>query len=299
MLFLTNNIVELINLILKHMKKITLGIILSIVLVLTGTMSAQITTFPYAESFESGPGGWVSSGTNSSWELGTPANTVIIGAAEGTNAWITNLTGNYNTNEDSNVQSPVFDFSVLPSDPTITMSVWWESEFSWDGSNLQSSIDGGATWTNVGAFGDPNNWYTDNSISGSPGGSSEGWTGRNSSGNGSGGWVEAEHALDGLAGQSAVSLRVTFGSDSSVTDDGFSFDNVRIIIGARPIISCPSDIMIDTTGGLCTGEANWADAVAIDPEDGVITTTQTMGPVSGTPFPTGDTLIEYSETDSD
>ena len=47
---------------------------------------------------------------------------------------------------------------------------------------LQSSIDGGTTWQNVGAKGDPNNWYTDNSINGAPGGqtaaTAEGWTGR-------------------------------------------------------------------------------------------------------------------------
>ncbi|MGB6269651.1 MAG: hypothetical protein WBF67_11660, partial [Olleya sp.] len=59
--------------------------------------------------------------------------------------------------------SPVFDFSTLTA-PSIELSVWWESEFSWDGTVLQSSIDSGATWQNVGVVGDPNNWYTDNSI---------------------------------------------------------------------------------------------------------------------------------------
>ena len=201
------------------------------------------------------------------------------------------------SNEDSNVQSPVFDFSALAADPTFKMSVWWESEFSWDGSNLQSSIDGGATWNNVGVFGDPNNWYTDNTINGTPGGSPEGWTGRN--GSGSPGWVEAEHALDGLAGQPAVSLRVTFGSDGSVQDDGFAFDDVRIGIGDPPVIACPADLMIDTTAGQCTGVANWADPIALDTEDGPLPTTQTMGPASGSAFPTGDTIIEYSVTDSD
>jgi subtilisin-like proprotein convertase family protein len=258
-----------------------------------------ISTFPYQETFESGPGNWVASGTNSSWQLGTPANSVIIGAAEGANAWITNLTGSYNNSENSRVQSPVFDFSALPSDPTLTMSIWWNSEFSWDGSNLQASTNGGATWTNVGTFGDPNNWYNDNTINGNPGGSPIGWTGRVSSGNGSGGWVEAEHALDGLAGLPAVSLRVTFGSDSSVSDNGFAFDNVRIGIGAPPIISCPADQMLNTNPGVCTAVATWADALALDPEDGPIPTTQTMGPASGTMFPVGVTTIEYSATDSD
>ena len=79
------------------------------------------------------------------------------------------------------------------------------------------------------------NWYTDNTINGAPGGSQEGWTGRN--GSGSPGWVEAEHLLDGMAGQSAVTLRVAFGSDGSVQDDGFAFDNVRVTLPPPPPIS--------------------------------------------------------------
>ena len=51
------------------MKKFTLGIVLSIVFLLTGVVNAQISTFPYAESFEAGDGGWIASGTNSSWAL--------------------------------------------------------------------------------------------------------------------------------------------------------------------------------------------------------------------------------------
>jgi len=102
------------------------------------------------------------------------------------------------------------------------MLIWWNSEFSWDGTVLQSSIDSGATWQNVGAFGDPNNWYTDNTINGNPGGQQEGWTGRDATGNGSAGWVLARHDLTGLGGQSNVRLRIAFGSDGSVVDDGFN-----------------------------------------------------------------------------
>src|SRR5690606_13678918 len=105
------------------------------------------------------------------------------------------------------------------SAPAVQFSIWWNSEFSWDGTVLQSSIDGGATWQNVGALGDPNNWFTDGSINGNPGGQQVGWTGRNSTSNGSNGWVVARHALPGLAGQSSVFLRFAFGSDGSVQDN--------------------------------------------------------------------------------
>ncbi len=191
-----------------------------------------INTFPYYQDFESGAGGWLA--TNNLlgvWTLATPAKTTIIGAASGVMAWVTGANNSYNDNDNSWVTGPCFDFSSFSCDPYIDMDVWWNAEFSWDGMNLQSSIDGGNTWINVGNFGDPFNWYTDNTIVGSPGGSQEGWSGRASTGNGSGGWVTARHKLTGLAGQVDVKLRVTFGTDGSVVDDGVAFDNVHIYGG--------------------------------------------------------------------
>ena len=197
---------------------------------LTFTNFPQVTSFPYSEDFESGRGGWTAVGANSTWAFGTPAKDVIIGAASGDSAWVTGGlgTGEYNANEDSYVIGPCFDFSTLAI-PQIELSVWWNSEFSWDGAVLQSSIDAGNTWQNVGAFGDPDNWYTDNTVAGGPGGSQEAWSGRNQTNNGSGGWVQARHVLDGLGGEPEVLLRIAFGADGSVHDDGFAFDNISIV----------------------------------------------------------------------
>ena len=126
-----------------------------------------ISSYPYSEDFENGFGGWAVEGLESDWVLGTPANTVINSAASGTYSWITNDVGAYSPNQDSWVLSPCLDFSTLDT-PVISMSVWWHSEDSWDGAVLQSSLDDGMTWQNVGAFGDPNNWYNDNTINSSP-----------------------------------------------------------------------------------------------------------------------------------
>ncbi len=216
------------------MKKITLLIVL-----LTFSFSwygnAQITTYPYSEDFEAGPGGWVATnGANGTWALGTPAANVINSAASGANAWTTNLTGNYNANENSFVQSPVFDLTSLTA-PSIEFRIWWNAEFSWDGMVLQSSINSGGTWQNVGALGDPNNWFNDGTINGNPGGQQVGWTGRVAvTNNGSNGWRIARHALTGLAGQSNVIFRFAFGSDGTVQDNGVAFDLVSIYD-----VSCP------------------------------------------------------------
>lgn len=198
------------------------------------TTAAPVTSFPYSEDFEGGAGGWiVANGTSVSWELGAPANTIINAAASGSNAWVTNLDGNYNASENSAVISPPFDFTGL-ADPTIEFSIWYESEFSWDGAVLQSSIDGGSTWQNVGAQGDPNNWYNDGSIGGNPGGQQIGWTGRD--GSGTNGWVVASNTLTGLGGQSNVLLRVAFGADGGVQDEGFAFDDISIFIPSNETV---------------------------------------------------------------
>ncbi len=189
----------------------------------------NVATFPYFQNFESGNGGWVAGGTASSWALGTPAKPIINSAGSGTNSWITNLTTTYNNNEQSFVQGPCFNFTSL-AQPLITLKIWWNMENNFDKASLQSSIDGGATWQQVGAFGDPDNWYNNNSTSGPGVGGTykEGWSGRASSSNGSNGWVTAKHALTGLGGQSSVLLRIAFGTDGSGVDDGFAFDDVSI-----------------------------------------------------------------------
>ncbi|MCB9230266.1 MAG: T9SS type A sorting domain-containing protein [Bacteroidia bacterium] len=198
-----------------------------------------VNTFPYVQDFESGQGGWISGGTNNTWAYGTPAKTVIQGAASGSKAWVTGGlgTGPYMANDNSYVIGPCFDFSSL-SNPWITMNIWWASEFSWDGAVLQSSTDFGSTWQVVGHYGDPYNWYTDNSLNGNPGGQQEGWSGTGTSGSGT--WVKCRHRLDNLAGQSSVRLRIAFGSDGSVQMDGFAFDDVFIGDGPVPNLGADS-----------------------------------------------------------
>ena len=238
--------------------------------------NAQITSFPYSEDFESGDGGWVADNTtNGTWALGTPAASVINSAASGSNAWTTNLTGNYNNGENSFVESPVFDFSALNA-PAIQFSIWWNAEFSWDGMVLQSSIDGGTSWQNVGAFGDPNNWYNDTTINGNPGGQQIGWTGRNSSNNGSGGWVTANNALTGLAGQSSVILRFAFGSDGSVNDNGVAFDLVNIFD-----VNCPAPTNLVANVNATNATLTWNAG-------GTESTWEYINQEAGNPAPTND-----------
>lgn len=213
-----------------------------------------ITSYPYFENFEGGQNGWrINNGNIGTWAFGTPAKTVINSASSGVNCFVTGgLTGNYLDNDQSYVEGPCFDFTNI-CDPVISLRVWWNAEFSWDGMNVVVSTNGGSTWSLVGAFGDPLNWYTDNSVAGVPGGFQDAWSGRNSTSNGSGGWVTAKHRLSGLGGQGDVKIRIYFGSDASVVDEGVAFDDIRITngpwIGDDQIVCSPATLTPDANVG--------------------------------------------------
>jgi MAM domain, meprin/A5/mu/CARDB len=237
----------------------------------------------YLEDFELGQGGWTIGGTTTTWAFGTPAGAVIVGAASGVNAFGTgNLTGQYLNNEDGFVRSPCFDMTGM-ADPYISLDVWWNAEFSWDGMNVQYTTDGGNTWTNVGAFGDPNNWYTDNTINGMPGGSMEGWSGRDSTANGSGGWVTAFRQVPFLANVGAVEFRVTFGSDASVPDNGTAFDNFQIFEPSNPFPGSGEDLTMSVAVNGVSAELTTLDVINIgDTVD--VTTNSPLATFSGLPY---------------
>ncbi len=102
-------------------------------------------------------------------------------------------------------------------------------EGTYDGATLQYSLDQGISWQRLGDFNDPFNWFNWANIASQPGGQHHGWTGSNFSGTGSGGWKTARHNLQAVAGLSNVIFRIAFSSDFSIADDGFAFDNFRIV----------------------------------------------------------------------
>lgn len=125
--------------------------------------SPVISTFPYLEGFESGTANWYSKGQNNSWQWGTPTKTIINKAANGTKAWVTNLTGNYNTNEASYLYSPCFNLAGL-TQPVLSFSHIFRIEdatpadYTW----VEYSVNGGVTWSRLGTNGGGGtNWYND------------------------------------------------------------------------------------------------------------------------------------------
>lgn len=189
-------------------------------LAFTITSVPTIVEFPYFENFESFSGGWSvgDESANNSWAYGSPAGADINTAASGVNAWVTNLSGQYNNNEESFLESPCMDFSSLTEDPRLYFSMYFNTEPCCDEAWVESSIDGGETWNKVGLSGTGQNWYND--------GGNQWWDGDG----GFEGWQTAYNVLSGTAGESDVRVRFVFSTDGSVTREGIGIDDILITI---------------------------------------------------------------------
>ncbi|HKR06088.1 MAG TPA: gliding motility-associated C-terminal domain-containing protein [Bacteroidia bacterium] len=215
-----------------------------------------ISSFPYHEDFELSAGGWVAGGTNNDWAWGSPSKPLISGAGSGSKCWITGgiVASFYNFSERSYVESPCFNFSTL-TNPHITLKIFWDTEYTYDGANLQYSTNSGVNWTNVGAYGDAidcmnENWYNLSSVNNlsTLATVKNGWCGTIQpsggscvGGGGSGAWLVAKHTMPYLAGEASVKFRIIFGAGTTCNSyDGFAFDDITIKNAAAPITVVPA-----------------------------------------------------------
>lgn len=182
----------------------------------------------YKESFEADAADWCALGPNSSWEHGAPTGIAITEAADGTNAWVTNLTGAMNDGEQSVLYGPVFDLSSTTL-PSISFDYFINTPFTTffvenypHVSYMEVSIDSGKTWSVLGT--PDEDWYNlDGSNQQTPAGDF-GWGGDTELL-----WQKMKYGLSSYAGQSWVQMRFVVLSTSSVgNNDGFGFDNIIV-----------------------------------------------------------------------
>jgi subtilisin-like proprotein convertase family protein len=110
-----------------------------------------------------------------------------------------------------------------------------------------------------------------------------------------GGTFAAAFAGESMTGNWTLNIFDNFGGDSGVLTN-FCI-NFEPILGDPPVISCPMDITVSNDPGECGAVVNFADAVAIDPDGDLDTVEQTGGLPSGSQFPLGDSVIEFTATD--
>ena len=187
--------------------------------------------FPYTENFDGdSPGGWITQGTNTSWEWGVPNGTVIDQAASGTKAWVTNLDGFHAQGERSYIVGPYFKLGQLDN-PMISFKIWSFTETGISGAILESSVDGGQSWQRVGNSSGSGsiNWYNSSSVIGSPGDNNPGdlaWSGQQQD------WMTVRHNLDFLKAADSVTFRIFFGADNNPPEtsnaEGFAIDNIFV-----------------------------------------------------------------------
>jgi gliding motility-associated-like protein len=252
-----------------------------------------ITAYPHLEDFETAPV-WTSGGAGNDWAWGTPAHPVINSAGSGTKAWcVGGLTGQFYTyGAQSWIESPCYDLSSVPS-PVVAFQIYWEVERQYDGMVMQASTDGGNSWDNVGAFGDPlncntANWYNEDYVNNlSTANPRNGWSGRQGAtqgpcegGQGSAGWRTAQHCLDGLGGLSDVRLRFLFGAGTTCNDyDGIAIDSLVVFDGTPNVVagqSCANGLAQFTSN--ITGCADGLLWNFGDPASGALNTSADAAP---------------------
>lgn len=176
----------------------------------------EISTFPYAESYEANIGGWHGTGANSSWEQGTVNSSKHPNNAhKGSKCWATNLGGDHIKSEVSFLVSPCFDLRNSTSDPylefhskyTLRPNAKFYVEYTEDGSN----------WSKLGTNGNGLNWYNHGSHYFN--GSKTEWTKSR--------WQVARNTL---TDSSSVQFRFVFENDvnDNSTTAGIAIDYVRV-----------------------------------------------------------------------
>jgi len=177
------------------------------------TDSYNITT-NYLQDFEADDGGWtaVNLAAATIWEYGTPSS---LGFSPGTKGWKTNISGDYASNTNTYLQSPLITTLNAIS---VELLINYISENTWDGCNLWISIDGGA-YQMVGdsssnTNGKGTNWYNTTANPG-PNDNTTVW------GNTSGGGVTATHVLTDFTYTTSIQFRFYFRSDSGINAAGF------------------------------------------------------------------------------
>ncbi|MFN8996135.1 MAG: hypothetical protein ACK5X3_21050, partial [Pseudomonadota bacterium] len=176
-----------------------------------------VSTYPYSENFDGGPGGWIGQGTaaTNQWSWGTvPAGYAGL-AAPVSNAWRMLA----RDGSPVGLESPIFDMTRL-SDPELRMDLLLNVNpgGGWNTFRLEYSTNGGANWTPLNEANSPASFYVAPILH--PSGNAWG-------GNSGGTWVTVRtRGLCFLGNQTCVRFRISQGFiNAGVAPVQFAMDN--------------------------------------------------------------------------
>jgi hypothetical protein len=154
------------------------------------------------------------------WECGEPPTEISVGGAH-TGVWATSLGGEYTEDQSSYLASPSFSLADCAG-ATVYLSFAHLYEFgSGDGGLVQTSTDGGASWTTIAPV-----WhgYCSGTLDSpwSPPGGEPGFCGGDKDA-----WIHSLVELDAYSGEADVRVRFVFGSDGIIEQAGWYIDSVR------------------------------------------------------------------------
>ncbi len=130
--------------------------------------------------------------------------------------------GEYESNWDFSLYTA--NNHTLGTNPTMSVDIWYHTEFSWDGGNVQISTDGGQEWEVI----IPDGGYPDDAVVGLD--NEPGYTGTSGDQDTST-WETANFNLGNYSNQD-VKFKFRFGTDSSVdTYEGWYVDEFKIMNG--------------------------------------------------------------------
>ncbi len=180
----------------------------------------------YTNDFDGINNGWFTSNTN--WQLGTPAQTILDSAYSAPNAWMTGLTNNYSSNTTDLLYTPYFNFNGVDS---AILSFYHRYKIeSGDGGLIEYSTDGGQNWVNLGYLTDPasSNWYNTNN------GGTHCFSGTSTTWKLSGYTLNFIDPISPFYGVLNLQFRFKFYSNASSENEGWLVDDFKIEL---PVLS--------------------------------------------------------------
>ncbi|MEI6575983.1 MAG: lamin tail domain-containing protein [Bacteroidota bacterium] len=176
-----------------------------------------ITTYPYFQDFEAAYTGWTSGSITGpdDWVVGTPAKATLNNAFSGVNCWVSGITANYQSNSNTYVVSPCYNFSSL-THPYLSVYLNFLTQNNFDAMILEASVNDSA-WYKV-----PVDTLFYNNYGLQLPVAPPKWSGT------SNGFTKYGTTIQSLAGKAKVRFRFRFETNANTVNEGFCIDDFEI-----------------------------------------------------------------------